>query len=368
MASALAPNIGAQYAFRFLAGVFGGSPLVLAGGSIADTSDPFERTYAFPIFANAGFLGPVSGAFFSGFIAEPTSAFPSWRWTEWMTLIISGVIFVLVVLFLPETLSPVLLKWKAKHLRDVTGDDRYRAEVEVRTESFLSRLRHALYRPILLTVTEPIIAFIALYMTVIYIILFTFLDGYVYIFQNPYGLSSGVTGACFGGIILGLFGASALVPFIVRKAKRELHTIQSNGGSKLPPEFRLLYAMIGAPFIPISLFWMGWTSNPSISIWSPLAASVPFGFGILCVFISSYQYIIDGYEQFAASALASITLIRYVAAGGMTIAGVPFYENLGVHYTLTILACISLACTPLPYIFYKYGHALRKRSKYAPTD
>lgn len=43
----------------------------------------------------------------------------------------------------------------------------------------------------------------------------------------------------------------------------------------------------------------------------------------------SYQYIIDVYESYAASALASITLIRYVAAGGMTVVGIPFYKNLG---------------------------------------
>lgn len=84
--------------------------------------------------------------------------------------------------------------------------------------------------------------------------------------------------------------------------------------------------------------------------------------------ISSYQYIIDSYEIYAASALASVTLIRYVAAGGMTIAGIPFYENLGVQYTVTILACISVVCTPVPYVFYKYGPAIRRRSRYAPTE
>ena len=34
MASALAPNIGAQLTFRFLAGVFGTTPLTCAGGQI----------------------------------------------------------------------------------------------------------------------------------------------------------------------------------------------------------------------------------------------------------------------------------------------------------------------------------------------
>jgi len=68
---------------------------------------------------------------------------------------------------------------------------------------------------------------------------------------------------------------------------------------------------------------MGWTSDSNISIWSPLAASVLFGYGILCVFISSYQYIIDSYEAYSASALASVTLIRYLTAGGMVVVGIP---------------------------------------------
>ncbi len=114
--------------------------------------------------------------------------------------------------------------------------------------------------------------------------------------------------------------------------------------------------MLGGSFaIPISIFWMAWTTSPSISLWSPLAASVLFGYGILCVFITCYQYIIDAYETYAASALASITLIRYFAAGGMTIAGIPFYKNEGVAYTLTILACLSCLLVPVPYVFYRYG-------------
>ena len=61
MASGLAPNIGAQLAFRFLAGLFGSTPLTCAGGSISDLWDPMERVYAFPVFANAAFMGPIFG-------------------------------------------------------------------------------------------------------------------------------------------------------------------------------------------------------------------------------------------------------------------------------------------------------------------
>jgi hypothetical protein len=43
MASGLAPNYGAQLIFRFLAGFFGATPLVVAGGSISDIWNPLER-------------------------------------------------------------------------------------------------------------------------------------------------------------------------------------------------------------------------------------------------------------------------------------------------------------------------------------
>lgn len=59
--AALAPNIGAQIVFRFLAGVMGASPLTLAGGSISDIWNTLEKTFGFPMFAIPGFGGPILG-------------------------------------------------------------------------------------------------------------------------------------------------------------------------------------------------------------------------------------------------------------------------------------------------------------------
>ena len=49
----------------------------------------------------------------------------------------------------------------------------------------------------------------------------------------------------------------------------------------------------------------------------------------------------------------------------MVEAAIPFYKNLGVHYTLTILGCISALMVPVPYLFYFYGKTIRGWSKYA---
>jgi hypothetical protein len=94
-------------------------------------------------------------------------------------------------------------------------------------------------------------------------------------------------------------------------------------------------------------------------------ASVLFGYGLITIFLSAYMYIIDSYEIYAASALTFVTVTRYLVAAGMTAVGIPFYQNLGPHWTLTILGCISTLLTPIPYIMYKYGYWIRRRSKYA---
>jgi MFS family permease len=390
MGAGLSQNIGSQLVCRFLAGFFGEAPLSTVGGSLADMWDPMERLVAFPVFASKqryrsfklkmmiltfllalGFLGPVIGPIMGGFIAE--SSVISWRWTEWVTLIMSGLVLASIVLFQPETYEPILLKWKASQLRHITKDDRYLAPSEIRRHSFTSRMLQAMYRPFLMTIQEPTIILWTAYLTVIYMILFGFLAGYSFIFGDTYHMSQGITGLMFLGMAVGLFLCSVpLTPLIYRWAKQELVAIKEANPNQirvqLPPEFRLWYAMLGAPAIPISLFWMGWTANPTIGYWSPLLASVLFGYGILCVFISTYQYLIDTYEIYAASALTMITLVRYVAAGGMIEVTIPMYKNLGVHHTLTILACIAVVFTPVPYLFFRFGPWIRSKSKFAFGD
>lgn len=90
-------------------------------------------------------MGPVLG----GFIAQ--SSLISWRWTEWISLLMSGLLFISLFLFQLETYKPMLLSRKAKHLRRLTGDVRPVSSLEIRRESFSIRILHALYRPFLTT-------------------------------------------------------------------------------------------------------------------------------------------------------------------------------------------------------------------------
>lgn len=159
---------------------------------------------------------------------------------------------VLILLFQPETFAPLLLKWKAEHLRRQTGDDRYRSQLEIIPISFGARLKVALARPLAFAF-EPIVLCMTLYLTVLYIVLFTFLDGYPYIFGQVYGTSQGLTNVLFTGIFVGVMLAGLLVPWVYRITKL------SFVDNTFVPELRLWFAMLGAPAIPVALFWMAWT-------------------------------------------------------------------------------------------------------------
>ena len=277
----------------------------------------------------------------------------------------TGLVLFLVLALKEETLAPKLLQKKAAYFRQLTGDDRFKAESEMGGETTIQILKKNFSRPFILAL-EPIVIAFTFYLSIIYIVLFTFLDGYTYIFEMTYGINSGLSNTIFVGLFIGVLLQLIAVPFVVRITNKQLARDGDEGqGTKLDRESRLLFAMWSAPLVPIGLFWMAWTCYSSISIWSPIMASVVIGAGIISIFLSAYMYIIDAYEVYAASALTFVALVRYLAAGGMTVVGVPMYENLGTHYSLTILACISAAAVPIPYVLYRWGPKLRQKSKYA---
>ncbi|CAG7946532.1 unnamed protein product [Penicillium salamii] len=357
MAAALAPNPASHLVFRFLAGVFGSTPLTCSGGTVADLWNPVEKGYSFFIYSIPSFGGPVIGQLIGSFIPPALG----WRWLEWIMLIMGGTVLVTVILFQPETYGDLLLYRKAKALRKQTGNPRYRAPMEVNKLPLKQRLIVAVSRPFLWSYTEPIVLLMALYLTIVYIILFTFLEGYKFIFGETYGLSQELTSITWAGMFVGMTLTSLIIPTVFTWTRQEYKDT-----NRIRPETRLWYAMLGgAPAVPVGLFWMGWTSSPSISIWSPLVASALVGFGMTTIFTSAYLYVIDSYGVFSASALGFMAFTRYLVSGGVMIAGSTIYERYGVHYTLTVLGAISAAMALIPYIFYVYGARIRQISKHA---
>ncbi|KAH0366517.1 MFS general substrate transporter, partial [Aureobasidium melanogenum] len=202
---------GGHITLRFFAGLFGSTPLTVAGGTIADLWNPLEKTFGFPVYAFIGFSGPLFGPVIGSYIG-PSGM--SWRWCEWLMLILGGIITTVIVVGQPETYGPLLLSWKAHHLRVETGDDRYRSPLEVRRTSLWTRLKIALWRPFAMIWTEPIILLMSLYLTVLYIVLFTFFIGFEFVFTETYGISQGLTNIIWVAVFVGFFPLFGTLPLI----------------------------------------------------------------------------------------------------------------------------------------------------------
>ena len=96
-----------------------------------------------------------------------------------------------------------------------------------------------------------------------------------------------------------------------------------------------------------------------------IAAGVPFGFGMVLVFLGVMNYLIDAYTIFAASVLAANSVLRSLFGFAFPLFTSQMYENLGIHWASTIPGFLALACVPMPFLFWKYGPQIRERCKYA---
>lgn len=107
------------------------------------------------------------------------------------------------------------------------------------------------------------------------------------------------------------------------------------------------------------------TSYPDVHWMAPVAAGVPFGLGMALVFNSIFNYLIDSYTIYAASVLASNAVLRSMFGAAFPLFTKQMYDKLGTQWASTVPAFLSLACLPMPFIFFKYGPAIRQRCKYS---
>ncbi|KAK1634302.1 hypothetical protein BDP81DRAFT_56910 [Colletotrichum phormii] len=86
---------------------------------------------------------------------------------------------------------------------------------------------------------------------------------------------------------------------------------------------------------------------------------------ILLVFTGIFTFLVDAYPLYAASALASNAFVRCMFAAAFPLFGTQMYNKLGYSWASSLLAFLTVAMLPFPYIFFKYGKKIRSRSRFA---
>ncbi len=353
-----AQNSGEMLTFRFLSGLGGSAPFAIGGGVLSDCWSPDQRGKAINIYSLAPLLGPAVGPIAGGFITEKTT----WRWIFWSTTILDAVIQFFGFFFLQETHAPTLLQRKASKLRKQTGDPKYHTEYDHADHKLTAILGKALYRPFRLLTTQPIIQVIALYMAYLYGLMYLLLSTFPGLWEDMYHESVSIGGLNYISLALGFFIGTQITA-INDRIYRNLKKRNNNIGK---PEFRVPLMVVGSVFIPMGLFWYGWSAQHRIHWIMPNIGVVFFAEGCIICFQCMHTYIVDSYTRYAASGIAAAVVLRSMAGFGFPLFAPYMYAAMGYGWGNSLLGLVAVVIgIPAPFLFWKYGEWLRSRSRFA---
>ncbi|KAG5928753.1 hypothetical protein E4U42_008080 [Claviceps africana] len=355
---ALAPSWESFLALRMLCGVASGAPITIVAGIISDLYDEHRtRGRAIAIFMCGTVWGPLLAPLVSGY----TSTSIGWRWTFWVGLI-CGAVTLCPAIWLPETFGPVLLVRRAQRMRKKQPGLRVVAPRELEDTSIKQLLSVVIMRPIRMFASELIVTATSVYLALVFAIFYMSFQAYPIIFRDLYGISPGNTGLTY--LPVGLGSVLALCMFWFWDHYLERARRRGASWAKREEFCRLPLAVLGGPFLAISLFWLGLSSKASIPFFVPMLSGISFGMGHVLLFMSLLNYLTDSYEIFAASAHAAASCCRSILAAVLPLATSHLFSQLGIAGACALTGGLSAVMCVIPFIFIFKGPAIRARSKF----
>jgi DHA1 family multidrug resistance protein-like MFS transporter len=356
---------------RFLQGFFGSPCLATGGASIGDLYSLLKLPYFLTGWAAFATCGPALGPLISGF----SVAAESWRWSLWEMLWISGPVFLSLILFLPETSSSNILLRRAARLRALSGNPNLKSQSEIDQANLNVRevVIGNIWRPLQINALDPAVFFTSVYTALVYGIFYSFFEVFplVYGDGNPhpgsatrgYGFNLGEMGLVFLCISVGVLIA---IPsyFIYLHFVFEPEIMTKGIGE---PERRLVPAIFASLLVPPGLFLFAWTANnaPQIHWIAPTIGVTIYTIGVFLLLQCIFIYIPLTYPQYAASLFAGNDFFRSALATGAILFARPLFLNLGVGRGVTLLAGLTVGGIAGILALYKFGAALRERSRFA---
>ncbi|KAI1372362.1 MFS general substrate transporter [Hypoxylon crocopeplum] len=356
---AFAPNFGSLLVGRFLSGTFVSAPLSNGPGVLADLWGPVERGNAMAVFSCMVWIGPALGPIVGGFLELKEN----WRWSFYVLLWLGGVT-ALFMFTIPETFGPMILVHRARRIRraNIPGYEDVKAPVEEGDRTLLGIYKVALTRPWII-LFDTISFLCAVYMSVVYTLLYMLFTIYPIVFQQRRGWNAGVGELPLIGTTIGALIGSIIVIFDSKHKAKKIE-----GGIELKPEDRLTLAMIGGVGFPIAMFWFAWTAEYNWIHWAvPTVAGVFLATSLMLIFVGYLNYLVDSYLMYAASAIAVNTVARSACGAAAPLFTNYMFEALGIGGGGSLIGGIAAALAVIPFAFYKYGERIRTRSRFAPT-
>ncbi|KAJ6486473.1 major facilitator superfamily domain-containing protein [Mycena vitilis] len=345
---AFAPTSGALLAFRFLSGASGSAPIACGGGVVSDLFSERDRAAAMAIYSLGPLIGPVVGPIMGGFVTEKVGI----KYVFIIVAAVGGLASALGIPLLRETYAPLIRLRKAKK---AGGDpEKVAASHPVLVKEHSSNLHYLwinLSRPAVLLFGSIICFLLSLYMAFMYGIYYLMFTTFSTLFSETYGFNTGTGGLAYIGLGVGFMLATG---FSAQSANQVyLHLAKKNGG-KGEPEMRIPALIFGSLFVPIGLFWYGWSAQARIHWIMPIIGS-----GMMSTL---YLYLVDAFT-YAASALSAASVFRSLLGFAFPLFGQQMFAALGNGGGNSLLGGLAIVLgIPFPIYLYYHGAAIRARS------
>ncbi|OJA21197.1 hypothetical protein AZE42_01355 [Rhizopogon vesiculosus] len=331
------PRVETVIVARLLGGVFASTGSTIVAGTVADIWMPHERGLPMSIFSltilSSMGLGPTIAAWIE---ANPSLG---WRWIQWVHVIVTGVYFISVCLFMEETRSAVILINIARKVRKDKGDNRYCARAEENKSSIASMIKFSCTRPLHFLLTESTVQSFSLWVGFVWGVLYILLDSISGEFKQVYGFGVGETGAVYVTM---------------------MRHFQHKGR-----EARLYTACAASVLFPTGMVIVSLTARADILWIVPLIGLTLFWASVFVIYQSVFVYLADCYGPYASSALAGQSLCRNILATIFPLFTTQMFDVMTYKWADMLVAMIAVAMIPIPYVLFFYGLRIRQRSPFS---
>ncbi|KAF9257443.1 MFS general substrate transporter [Marasmius fiardii PR-910] len=351
------------------------STIALGSGVIADIAEPAERGGFYGIFQS----GPVIGPAIAPIIGGALTGSLGWRSIFWFLCIAAGVAFIVIIVFLPETLRAIVGDGSIvppQYLRPVVKIiGRKHTRLDEGSEQVLPEKKK--FRNPLGLLKQPDIFLLLLFngwgVAVFYSLTATistlFVEAYPFLSEVQIGLCFlGIGGGSFVGTVL----CGRMLDFSYRRTARKLYPDlepreyreKAREDEKFPIEqARLEFLPYFMVLFVGAVLGYGWTIQSKVHISAPLILNFIVGLCSMVVMTTASTLSIDLAPNQSSSIAACNNLVRG-ALGATLVAVIDLItRKLGPGWTYVLLGGICALLTPSIYVVIKIGPRCRAKRR-----
>lgn len=269
-----------------------------------------------------------------------------------------------------ESNASQLLEQKTKEVQEQSAEKKLTPDVDhAQSENPISDfLTTNIYQPVRFIFTEPPVCLCAILCATAFGLIYGLTESLSIVYTTPpfdktfnENSSSLSFLAILVGEILNIFPRFYDAQVIKQQRRYKLHIL---------PETKIHSFAVACPALAIGLWIFAWTIPQEITTVSWPISMI----GLVCVGFAAndfsyvlFGYITDSYGFYAASAVAVLSTARTLAAAVFPLFVSQMYKGLGNNVATTIFASVASIFCFTPFLFLRYGAALRKKSKWAAS-